>query len=509
MTLRIKVLLVALTLSTLPQLGLGQEAMEAALPENPGRMISLQEVVNATLDNNMAYRIARINPEIANEYITSAEAAFDSELFASGRLSQSEQNLTFTQTTGTSSDSRFLNAGVRKRLVYGTTLTAQTNLDRRDSNAGVNTSNLSQSADLSLSLRQPLLSGFGRDANMASVETARAGYNSSVEQFREASRQLLANTERAYWIAARWQDQLVLDESNLEVAESLLAETKERRRVGLVTNIEVLQAEAARAQFLERIILDKRELGDALDSLFTFMGVLMQADPVEPSLGFSVQPLPDSFDYNPEFAGVWQSALAEDPILASQEAVIAQREWERINAKSNLKPNLDLVLSGAFNGVDNDTTSNAVENALARDGHAWAVGLEFSMPWGRRGEKADLLISESRIRQENLRFQELKQSLYQAVRRSWRNLESVRQSYEAAKLTVSLQEATFEREMSKYEGGLSVFRNVTEAQRDLDQARIRLLQSKYALLSSEIEIARLTGQLLERHGLTPSDVPTE
>ncbi len=53
---------------------------------------------------------------------------------------------------------------MRKTLDTGTQLTAQTNLSRRDSNAGVNLSNLAQNADFSLVLRQPLLRGFGRAA---------------------------------------------------------------------------------------------------------------------------------------------------------------------------------------------------------------------------------------------------------------------------------------------------------------------------------------------------------
>jgi outer membrane protein TolC len=75
-------------------------------------------------------------------------------------------------------------------------------------------------------------------------------------------------------------------------------------------------------------------------------------------------------------------------------------------------------------------------------------------------------------------------------------------------LTVSLQEATFEREKGKFEEGLADFRHVLEAQRDLDQARVRLLTSKFNQLSAQIDLANLTGTIFERHGID-SRLPNE
>ncbi|HSH09292.1 MAG TPA: TolC family protein, partial [Oceanipulchritudo sp.] len=226
-------------------------------------VLSLDEVIGMTLERNFSYQIVSLNPEIAREAVIGQEAAFDLEIFANGGVTQSEQNVTFSQVTGTSSDSRKLEAGVRKRLAYGTTVTAQTNFERRDSNAGVNTSNLSQTAGLGISVRQPLLSGFGRDVNTAAIERAKAGFFSSVEAYRDAVQGILSQTELIYWSVARWQEQLELNKSSLEVADTLLRETKERERVGLATQIDVLQAEASRAERMEEIISTTYSLGDA------------------------------------------------------------------------------------------------------------------------------------------------------------------------------------------------------------------------------------------------------
>lgn len=470
--------------------------------ERDVEILSLDNAITAALANNYGYRIASLDPEIARQSLAAAESAFDPELFASGRLSQTEQSTTFTQTTGTETDNRSWQAGIRKRFAYGTTITARTNLDRLASNAGVVTSNLSQDADISLSLTQPLLKGFGRDANLAGIESATAGLSASRQALRDSLFTLLAATEEAYWTAARLQEQLSLNESSLKVAESLLEEARERERVGVATRIEVLQAEASRAQRLEEIITSRRSLGDAMDNLYRAMGVLPPSPDADDQA--RVESLSAEARSIPRFDAAWEQALAADPALARQEALIAQREWDRRSAKANVKPSLDLFLTGGYLGVDDKDASEAYNKVLDRDGHAWTVGVEFSMPWQLRGEKAALRSAEKRLEQETLRYEDLKRALYQEVRSAWRNLDAVAQSVEAASLTVSLREATFEREKGKYEEGISVFRDVLEAQSDLDQAKIRLLQAKFERLAAEIALARLTGAIAERHGLASS-----
>lgn len=457
-------------------------------------ILDLEEAINQSVENNFTYRIARIDPEIAREQVTAESAAFDTEIFISGEVAQSEN-----AASGNSSDQRSLNAGATKRLVHGTRLTASTALNRSDTRFTNGSIPPSQDADFSLSIRQPLLKGYGKASNTAFLERAKAGFSASRSSLKGTIQDVLAQTEFAYWQVARWQEQLALNESNLKVAEALLEEAFERQRVGLVTQIEVLQAEAFRAESREDIIETTRILGDAYDHLLEMMGALPNTD-FSMEAGRRVRDLPAADGSVPDFDQAWTMALNSDPALAAQEAQIEQRQLDQIAAKDAARPNLDLVLSGAYSGNDDDA-GGAYGDAFDRDGHAWSIGLEFSMPWSRREERANQRITDKQLQKEEIRYQALKQSLFRDVRSAWRSLNAVQQSLEAARLTVSLQEASFEREKSKYEQGLSAFRDVLESQRDLDQARVRLLQSKFTKLSAEIDLANLSGRLFDRHGI--------
>lgn len=467
--------------------------------------LELAEAVQSSLKANFSLRVAAMDPEIAASGVEEASSVFDTELFASGNLEETSRQTTFSATQGTSRDNRSWTIGARRRFSSGAQVTARGNYSRDASNAGVNTSNLSQAADASLSLRQPLLRGRGSDVNRAGVARARAGVEAAGQSFREAVLNVLARTEEAYWETARRQAGLELKQSSLQVAETLLEEARERRNVGRATRIEVLQAEAARAERREEIITARQRLEEAADQLLLSMGRLLpDMAPIE-ELPFEVRPLPGEIRGVRPFPDLWRDVLADDPSLGRQEAILEQRRLDRTVARNELRPELDLVATGGYLGLDNEDAQTAFDNLTEGQGYAWSVGFEFSMPWGRRGEKAALRSADKELEQESLRLLELKQELFRELRSAWRSYNARTESREAAELTVSLQEAAFAQEQEKYAEGLSVFRDVLEAQQDLDLARERLLDTRFQQIRTRIRIDELSGRLLDLYNI-PEDL---
>ncbi len=480
----------------------------AADASNPAEL-SLRAAIDKGLQENLGLRIQTLAPDIAEEAVTAQEAGFDPSIFSQANLSQSDldwedANGTTRQTT---SDSRSYSVGVTKKVKTGGQITASANQSRSD---GFNSDlgqlvvgSLSERASLSLEFTQPLLRDFGRDVNLAPIRRAQSQARVADLRTRNTVLDLLQSIENAYWSLSDAHQRRNLRQSNLELSEKLLEEAREREELGLATKIETLQAEANLAQRKEQIIRAEQAIREATDELFAAMGILDETVELSPEL--TVAQLPESQPEIPAFQSALETALQRNFDSDIQEEVLQQLEQERILARNNERPQVDLSLSSSYNGLSPESGRDAFSEAFDRRGDDWGLRLSFNLPWGSRVAKSNLRQTLYRIDQEELRLAAIKQDLLRSVRSAWRDLEASRQQVSAAELVVALQEATYEQETSKYEEGLSTIRILLETQRDLDQAKLSLLDAQLASIQSEITLARVEGSLLDRHGIEWND----
>lgn len=470
--------------------------------------LSLDEAVATAIESNLGLRVERYEPLIQAEGVTIEEAAFDPVAFANVRFSEEEQD-----SRNSTSDQRSYTAGVRKRIVTGTELSVSTSLSRNDgtfysSELGqIVGGNLSENADIALSITQPLLRGFGIEVTRAQLRRAESLDRVTRLQLRQVVLDVLEQVELAYWQVADAHARRQLGESNRELARRLLEETRQRQELGLATRLEVLQAESSLAEREQEIIAAEQLLSERTDALFATLGNLDEQADVH--LRIAVATLPRDTSPLPGFAGVWRTALSNNPDAAIQEERIEQSRIETLIARDATRPQLDVTLSGGYKGLSDESGSDAYNEALDRDGHEWGLQVAFNYPFGRRASKAGLRQAEYRREQAEWQLVEVKQQLLQATRSAWRDLHVARRQVEAAQSVVRLQEATFEQERGEFEEGLSTIRDVLETQRDLDAARTSLLDAHYSRIAAEIRLEREQGLLLERHQLEWSAVAPE
>ena len=105
--------------------------------------------------------------------------------------------------TGTKSDTRLIDTGVRKLLSTGTTVSAGYNFTRSESNLVFATLNPAYFNQFTVEFRQPFLRGFGLDFNRAQIELSRLDRHASLERLRRDVRETIFNVEQAYW--SLWQ----------------------------------------------------------------------------------------------------------------------------------------------------------------------------------------------------------------------------------------------------------------------------------------------------------------
>lgn len=465
--------------------------------------LGLGAAIDSALEHNLGLRVERHGVAGARESVTVAEGVFDPGLFGTWTVSQRTVSSTASLTGATQSDRRVMTVGATQTFETGARARLSSSLVRSDSNAATNLSNLDYHTEIGLEIRQPLAKDAGAKTLLAPIRRAEAAYEEAMRRFQASVLDTIAETERLYWELSFARESLALRRSSVRVAEKLLEETEKRLRVGLATEIDVLRARATLASYREAILTAEQGVAEAADALAEQMGLLTTGAADAPGMaGWETEALADEMSAPPAFGTVWETALRLDPRSAAQSALVEQRAIDRRVARQSLRPQVDLVAGGSLIGRDGISLSRSGSNALERDGEAWSLGIEVSMPWERRAERAEARRADLALAREEWRLLEIRQSLYRNIRLSWRQWSTLIDRLSLASDAVELRRRAFAEAESRFRAGLITFREVLEAQQDLDESTRARLEVVMGLQRARIDLQRMDGTLLDRHGYT-------
>ena len=462
--------------------------------------LPLRAAIASALEHNLDLRIATYAPVNALDSVAIEEARFDPSLFASTSLQERKsaaRSSALDDDVIPKSDNRRVRAGIDKRFSTGATLTLDSSTTRSYSNNNA-ARNPDYGSDVGLVIRQPLLKDAWSTVNLAPLARAKVTAERSLFELRSEVLDLVLNTEIAYWNLAYTRADKALIASSLALAENLLEENGERERLGLVTSLEVLQAEAEFLNQQEAIIQADRAIEDARDVLRHAMG---QTDFMQTISGdILVTSLPDRMEPLRPIGEV-----VKDTVLSGVDAKVQERrvEVERINrilAQDKTRPNLDLTAGVTYLGRDQDGNT-AYRGAYNADGHDWTLGLEVRMPWGFRDARARARQAERSLESATLQLYNIKQEKALAARKAWRSASAGFKRIEVTRASVVLNEEAFEQERARYGSGLVPYRSLLEAQRDYDRSKSNYLQSIIETLRATVRLSRVDGTLLARNGL--------
>jgi outer membrane protein len=270
----------------------------------------------------------------------------------------------------------------------------------------------------------------------------------------------------------------------------------ERERVGLATNIDVLQSQVFLATSEEAVITAEALIENSQDRLFRQMG-----SDEYPEHYVSVSPLPEILSQEIGTSTAMPTILANNPNFLQQRMNIEVWELFVKSSKNATRPNVDLTAGLGFSGLD-DSLLDSYGNTLERDGYDWTAGVEFRIPWGQRGDKARYQKTKNNLYREQLQLADIEQDLRVINRSNWRNWTTGVERVKAAKLSLTLATEQFDRERSKYESGLATFRELLQAREDQDEANLRYLSSILDAVKAQIINMALDASLPRRYGLS-------
>jgi len=483
--------LTAATLATL----LAATLARAQAPA-PATQLSLEECVARALEKNFAVRIQNFAVQQAHDSVIIAKSAYDPVFGANWQKAVQQSPTAFLSTTTglggakPETNDQSTSFSLSQPVITGGTLTAGYSLSRDASNTVQALLNPSYNGLASLNLTQPLLQGAGIDYNRATIQIAQLGEKIAGLNLKSSVLTTILNVETAYSNLAFAREQYVVGQDTVKLAQQLLDENVFKRQTGVLTDLDVVQAQAGLATAQSVLIGYKRIMENAEDTLLQALGEREFTTPVG-HVEFPAVPAS-----TPTFALSYKLARDNGPNLAVFDATIEQYKLSALRAKRNTLPSLNAIAGGSYSSAEH-SYGDANSNVWSGPGYNWNVGLTVSVPLGLRSARAQYRQALASVQSEQVAYDQADQSLLVQVRAAVRAVQSSQEAVTAASQTTLLSQKQYELQKAKFDAGLATSYDVLQAQNQLQNARLTELQDEVSLRNAIASLHFLEGTSLE------------
>lgn len=498
MRLIVVAILLASTLAT------GDEApAPAAAPAAPiAEPLTLAKAIELALTRNLDLEVERFSPEIADQAVGKARAAFD----PTATLSFGEKDERTPSTSTLSGASTVIQrtttyaGGIKQKLQTGTSLDLSLSYIRNKTNSLFSTLNPSHTSGATLTVKQPLLRGFGLAANRADLAGALHSRQAARQAFQAKVTQTVSDVEGAYWDLSAALKGVQVSRTALKAAKSLEEASRARVEAGTAARTDLLEASSASASREADLIDAERKADDAADRLRQLVSPPGLDGGDEWSRSYVPTDEPVAADLTPDVSKAVERALRTRPELSRARSALLAAESSRISAENAVLP--DFSVSGAWGQQGVDASREDSFSRLS-DGRArtWEFGLSLEVPLGNRAARSDLRKARAQTEQEAARLRVLEEQVVVEVRAAARAVESARRRVEAGKRAVSFAREKAHDEELRLEQGLSTAHAVLDASRTQAEEEGRLTAFHVDLLKAITAWHKAQATLLEARGI--------
>jgi outer membrane protein TolC len=474
--------------------------------------LDLTSAYELALNRNLNLQVGRYTIAAADSNIFANTGIFDPNFTAgvSGNFTRSPSATLLEGALVSENRNTQLGVGIDQLLPTGTYLELTTGGRRSGTNSDFFFLNPSYNADLALTLRQPLLDGFGTLYNRAGIVIAEISRERTAMGFESTVVTTLRDVENAYWDLVAARRAIEVSEQSLALAQQLLNETQERVKVGTSAPIDTVQSEATVATRVQSLIYARNLAANAEDSLKAVLGF---DDPREWMVTITTT---EEYGYNPvapDLLEAIETAHRSRPEIREKFLELDQLDYNVKVAKHVTLPSLDLQATYGFGGLDgNAEIENPDTGELIKtDGNFggaydqlvdwqfphWTVGLNFKVPIGNNEAKARLAQRRFESQQGDVQLGALKQEITRQVRFAVRALYDGAAAVDAAEASMVLAERNVEAEQTKFDNGLSTNFQLSQIQDDLANAQLALIRAHLDYRKAMVGYREATGTLLD------------
>lgn len=452
--------------------------------------LTLHDAIRTAVEKNLDVRAELYNSAQFEADINRNRAVYDPLFKAQTSYADSTTpSINVNQSSSIAGRDFQLNAGLSQLLWSGATASVDFN------NAFNAPNNLPDywKSSLGVSLSQPLLKNFGREATEISINVSRTAKFASLERFNSRLLTTVAQVRTEYYKLHSFREELVVKKVSLALAQKILSDTQARVKAGVLPAMEILNAEYGVVTREKELIDAERAVSDQIDVL----NVLLQMEPR--AIEVEIVDLPPRDLVPVVESDAIQKALNR-PDIREQKRNLELNEQQTRNFTQKIRPDLTLTASAQLTGLDSAYQKN-MEKVFTFDYPEWSVGVNFSYPLGNGAAENDYRKSRLKSEQISLQLRSLEENATKEVRAAIRGVVAGHKQIEVSDRGTSFAEERLRAFIRKNEVGLATTKDVLDVENDLAVSKSNQIKAVVGYANALTLFWQVTGELLERQGI--------
>lgn len=495
----------------IPEQSGAQDSSKSAPAAERREGVSLADAALRALQSNLDISISRQTKESRLADIVVEQAKFDPTFSVNGQYSRTVNPLNRPVFGGTGQDlnkittfdqrNESVTVDATQNILTGGNVDLNYSPARTNVNQNVATGflfNPAYTGGLALTLTQPLLRNAGIDVTKTFIKVAQN--NADVEQhvFRDRVLTVIATVEQTYWEVVFSNENLKVAQAAMKAAEELLATNRAKAKAGVMSIVDVLQAEAAVASRVEQVLVAEKAIRDQEDQLRRLL------NPGEDELRQDVRLTPTDQPVT-VLAPISLQEAIDTAIDQRPEIVQAKKNLETsdINtkfARNQLLPTLSFQGTMGLAGLGS-SYSGSVNNNFGGDFYNYGAGLVLSYPLGNRSAISTYNKRQLEAKNAEATLASVRQQIIVGVREAVRRVQTDFKRIETTRSARIMAEKQLQAEQERLKVGLSTTRFVLDFQRDLATAQGNELRAIVDYNKSLSNLARHKATTLDRYNL--------
>ena len=310
-------------------------------------------------------------------------------------------------------------------------------------------------------------------------EAARAQYMATRYSRDVVAHTLAAGLAQTYFTVRSLDAQIIVSEETLAAAGESLDITRKRAQAGVVSDLDVYQSDANRAQVAAQLKDLQRSRAAAVHQLGVLTGMLDLSVPAGDVRQIPSPPLPP--------AGLPSTLLERRPDIRQAEAALEAANAQIGVARAAQFPTISLT--GALGAQ-----SGELSTLFSTGAGIWSIGLGVVGPildWGRFAARTEQ--AEARAKQAALDYEKIAETAFREVADALSNVRLAAETERDLRERVDQALNALRLSNLRYESGYSAYIEVLDAQRTANDAQLALVRNRQAYLAYTVDLMNALG----------------